>query len=144
MDLKLDILLLGLLLIIVNISCVFSIKCYSCNSKIEGEEDCLWIPKNSTKFLIDCPASHNKSCRIQEQWVDFMDNDESEDKFMVRKCAATAYNPDVACLYRTGRLGRISVCFCTGDGCNSAVQATSTVLGTLGFVLLVMLFMQKL
>lgn len=50
---------------------VYGLQCYTCNSINPGEEDCASIKEGETKYLQNCTAPHDKSCRKQDQWVDF-------------------------------------------------------------------------
>ncbi|GFY41212.1 actin-binding Rho-activating protein [Trichonephila inaurata madagascariensis] len=50
----------------------------------------------------------------------------SRDKHVIRQCASSEHDAENRCFYRTGYLGRMSICSCTGDGCNTAIKSVST------------------
>ncbi|GFS82648.1 uncharacterized protein NPIL_700611 [Nephila pilipes] len=53
------------------ISRVSSLLCYVCTTKNPHQKDCLNIPEGSVKYLQNCIAPKNQTCRLQTQWIDF-------------------------------------------------------------------------
>ncbi|XP_035213958.1 uncharacterized protein LOC118187792 [Stegodyphus dumicola] len=109
-----------LILAALKICVVGSLQCHVCSTGNPGQEDCGALPPESTKYLENCTAPSDKSCRIQEQWVDFEVLKQKHEMRTIRQCASTPYDPERACYYRTGFGGRISICNCVEDGCNGA------------------------
>ncbi|GFR22974.1 uncharacterized protein TNCT_432161, partial [Trichonephila clavata] len=54
------------------ISRVSCLLCYVCSTKNPDQKDCLDIPEGSVKYLENCIAPKNISCRLQTQWIDFL------------------------------------------------------------------------
>lgn len=124
----------------LSLTTVSCLQCHVCNTINPGEEDCEMIEKVSTKYLTNCTAPHDQSCRTQDQWVEFAVLNQQHEKRTIRQCASTEFDPDRACYYRAGFGGKVNVCNCLGDGCNEAPRTVSTILLTVALILLVRLF----
>lgn len=121
----------------ISLTTVSCLKCHVCSTINAGEEDCTAIPEGHTKFLQNCTAPHDKSCRIQEQWVEFEVLNQTTAKRTIRQCASTPFDSGRPCYYRAGFGGKVNVCNCQDDGCNEASITVSTVLLTIILLLLV-------
>ncbi|GFW25835.1 uncharacterized protein TNCV_1310941 [Trichonephila clavipes] len=62
-----------------DLSCLL---CYVCSTKNPDQKDCLDIPEGNVKYLENCIAPKNQSCRLQTQWIDF---ELSEGSFAMRE-----------------------------------------------------------
>ncbi|KAG8181751.1 hypothetical protein JTE90_028289 [Oedothorax gibbosus] len=120
MDMKFHFGLAGFLFMVCFVYKGSSLLCYQCTTKNPDQEDCLNITAGDTRYLHNCTAPTDQSCRIQVQWIDFDILDWTRDRHVIRACASTPYDPNGACFYRTGNLGRMSICNCAGDRCNRA------------------------
>ncbi|GIY77935.1 protein quiver [Caerostris darwini] len=115
-----------LFFIFLKLNSVSGLLCYVCSTKNENERDCDDITLDSDKYLQNCTAPKNVTCRVQVQWIDFEAKFEGKDKHVIRKCASTEYDPQAPCYERTGYLGRMNVCACTTDACNESSKSVST------------------
>ncbi|XP_055940394.1 uncharacterized protein LOC129969842 [Argiope bruennichi] len=125
-----------LVFVAFHIDYVSSLSCYVCSTKNSEEKDCLEIPEGSTKYLQNCTAPKNLTCRIQQQWIDFEISDDGRDRHIIRQCASTEYDPYNPCYYRTGYLGRMNVCSCTEDACNEGTRCAPTIFSIIFLVFL--------
>ncbi|CAL1266033.1 unnamed protein product [Larinioides sclopetarius] len=121
-----------------HISYVFCLSCYVCSTKNPEEPDCIEIPEGSTKYLQNCAAPRNQTCRIQQQWIDFEISKDGRDRHIIRQCASSEYDSLNPCYYRTGYLGRMSVCSCTEDACNEGTRTASSSFSKILLVFLVL------
>uniref|UniRef100_A0A023FSX4 Putative tpa exp: secreted protein n=1 Tax=Amblyomma cajennense TaxID=34607 RepID=A0A023FSX4_AMBCJ len=111
-----------------------AIECFVCSSANDAE--CENSPPDS--MLKNC-SDHSKgskftACRKIDENVDFEVNGLPAVKRVVRQCAVDG-EPDRPCYYKAGYGGRVNVCHCFEDRCNSAslptVAASLAVAGVL-------------
>nr|DAA34554.1 TPA_exp: hypothetical secreted protein 108 [Amblyomma variegatum] len=96
-----------------------AIECYVCNSADHPE--CESSP--AMEMLKNCSeqskGSKYSACRKIDENVDFEVNGLPAVKRVVRQCAVEG-EPDRPCYYKAGYGGRVNVCHCFEDKCNSA------------------------
>uniref|UniRef100_A0A1E1X1R5 Putative secreted protein n=1 Tax=Amblyomma aureolatum TaxID=187763 RepID=A0A1E1X1R5_9ACAR len=112
-----------------------AIECYVCNSASQPE--CENSPVAG--FLQNCSdqskGSKFSACRKIDENVDFEVNGLPAVKRVVRQCAVEG-EPDRPCYYKAGYGGRVNVCHCFEDKCNSAsLPAAAASLAAVGVLL---------
>nr|ADY39540.1 hypothetical secreted protein [Hottentotta judaicus] len=115
--------------------------CYVCNTFTD--ENCE-RGNLSPKHLKNCSdfkmGSKYTACRIIEQNVDFKMLNMEPNSRIIRQCSE--WDGARPCYYRGGFGGRVNVCHCKGEGCNSADIPKSiifTIFLSLAFTLRVLL-----
>uniref|UniRef100_A0A1E1XUA7 Putative secreted protein n=1 Tax=Amblyomma sculptum TaxID=1581419 RepID=A0A1E1XUA7_AMBSC len=112
-----------------------AIECYQCSSALDPE--CENNP--SIEMLKNCSdqskGSKFTACRKIDENVDFEVNGLPAVKRVVRQCAVEG-EPDRPCYYKAGYGGRVNVCHCFEDKCNSAsLPAAAASLAVAGVLL---------
>jgi len=119
---------LGAILAICVIPSVLSLKCYICNNKDHGNDECGHGKDVNKKYIKECSDQDNeggqhhveyKTCRKIVTWIDFDVNNNTATERIVRKCGYIESKYDQTCYYRGGFGGRQQVCSCQEDDCNS-------------------------
>uniref|UniRef100_A0A023GC97 Putative tpa exp: secreted protein n=1 Tax=Amblyomma triste TaxID=251400 RepID=A0A023GC97_AMBTT len=96
-----------------------AIECYVCNSATEAECDGNPLPTMLKNCSDQSKGSKYSACRKIDENVDFEVNGLPAVKRVVRQCAVEG-EPDRPCYYKAGYGGRVNVCHCFEDKCNSA------------------------
>lgn len=117
-----------------------AIECFVCNSATEPS--CESEPAAS--MLKNCSdqskGSKYSACRKIDENVDFEVNGLPAVKRVVRQCAVEG-EPDRPCYYKAGFGGRVNVCHCFEDKCNSAsVPAAAASVAAAGVLLALRVF----
>ncbi|KAK8780470.1 uncharacterized protein LOC144114574 [Amblyomma americanum] len=112
-----------------------AIACYQCNSLDNPE--CENNPLDSMVKNCSDQSKGSKftACRKIDENVDFEVNGLPAVKRVVRQCAVEG-EPDRPCYYKAGYGGRVNVCHCFEDRCNSAsLPAAAASLAAAGVLL---------
>jgi len=136
--------LVCLLLLVLSVFLCFhygsAIRCYNCNSHFQA--DCGYphgAPLNES-YSIECDSNATR-CRKIHQWVDFTEDGLGPDERIVRECGYNQTN-ERPCYYRQGLGGRMEVCTCYTDDCNTASRKglNDVVIGLLTMASVVIIF----
>uniref|UniRef100_A0A131XIZ8 Putative secreted protein n=1 Tax=Hyalomma excavatum TaxID=257692 RepID=A0A131XIZ8_9ACAR len=112
-----------------------AIRCFVCNSATSAECENNPLPEMLTNCSDQSKGSKYSACRKIDENVDFEVNGLPAVKRVVRQCAVEG-EPDRPCYYKAGFGGRVNVCHCFEDGCNSAsVPAAAAGLAAVGVLL---------
>uniref|UniRef100_A0A224Y8F5 Uncharacterized protein n=1 Tax=Rhipicephalus zambeziensis TaxID=60191 RepID=A0A224Y8F5_9ACAR len=112
-----------------------AIRCYECNSITSSDCDSNPQPEMLKNCSDQSKGSKYTACRKIDENVDFEVNGLPAVKRVVRMCAVEG-EPDRPCYYKAGFGGRVNVCHCFEDACNSAsVPAAAVGLAAVGVLL---------
>lgn len=112
-----------------------AIECYVCSSATNPDCENPPVTMNATKCSDLSKGSKYTACRKIDENVDFEVNGLPAVKRVIRQCAVEG-EPDRPCYYKAGFGGRVNVCHCFEDKCNSAsVPAAAVGLAAVGVLL---------
>lgn len=97
-----------------------AIECYDCRSEVNPGCE---TAAPDIKYITNCSnlkeGPKYQACRKIDEWVDFKVLDQEPTRRVVRQCASDVER-DRPCYYRAGYGGRVNVCDCFDDKCNTA------------------------
>lgn len=112
-----------------------AIECFVCNSAENPQCESSPMPDMLKNCSEQSKGSKYSACRKIDENVDFEVNGLPAVKRVVRQCAVEG-EPDRPCYYKAGYGGRVNVCHCFEDRCNSAsLPAAAASLAVAGVLL---------